>query len=140
MLEGRTVAVVVPAYNEQELIGATLEGIPGFVDRIVVVDDGSTDATVERARSVDDPRVEVVVHERNQGVGAAIVTGYQRSLVLGMDATAVMAGDNQMDPDELEGLAQPVVRGELDYAKANRLFTGRAWSRSPAAATSATPR
>ncbi len=76
-------------------------------------------------------RVEVVAHERNQGVGAAIVTGYQRSLVLGMDATAVMAGDNQMDPDELEGLAQPVVRGELDYAKANRLFTGRAWSEIP---------
>jgi glycosyltransferase involved in cell wall biosynthesis len=131
VLEGRTVAVVVPAYNEQELIGSTLEGIPGFVDRIVVVDDGSTDATAERARSVGDPRVEVVVHERNQGVGAAIVTGYQRSLVLGMDATAVMAGDNQMDPDELEGLAQPVVRGELDYAKANRLFTGRAWSEIP---------
>jgi glycosyltransferase involved in cell wall biosynthesis len=131
VLEGRTVAVVVPALNEEELVGATLEGIPGFVDRIVVVDDGSTDTTVARAHAVEDPRVEVVSHERNLGVGAAIVTGYKRALALGVDATAVMAADNQMDPDELEELALPVVRGELDYAKANRLFTGRAWSEIP---------
>ncbi|MGH3003124.1 MAG: glycosyltransferase family 2 protein, partial [Gaiellaceae bacterium] len=80
---------------------------------------------------VGDPRVEVVAHERNLGVGAAIVTGYRRALAEGIDATAVMAGDNQMDPDELEGLALPVVRGEVDYAKANRLFTGSAWRLIP---------
>ena len=68
---------------------------------------------------------------RNRGVGAAIVTGYKRALAERMDATAVMAGDNQMDPDELERLALPVVRGELDYAKANRLFTGSAWKLIP---------
>ena len=64
MLEGKRVAVVVPAHNEEELVVATLQGIPGFVDRIYVIDDASTDETAERARSVDDPRVEVVVHER----------------------------------------------------------------------------
>ena len=80
-----------------------MQGIPGFVDRIFVVDDASTDATAERARAIDDPRVEVIVHDRNGGVGAAIVTGYKRALAARMDATAVMAGDNQMDPDELEG-------------------------------------
>jgi hypothetical protein len=64
-------------------------------------------------------------------VGAAIVTGYKRALADRIDATAVMAGDNQMDPDELEELALPVVRGELDYAKANRLFTGSAWRLIP---------
>src|SRR6266436_5748522 len=131
MLEGKRVAVVVPAHNEEGLIAATLQGIPGFVDRIFVVDDASTDATAERARSVEDPRVEVIVHERNGGVGAAIVTGYKRALAERMDATAVMAGDNQMDPDELEELSLPVVRGELDYAKANRLFTGSAWTLIP---------
>jgi glycosyltransferase involved in cell wall biosynthesis len=131
MLEGKRVAVVVPAHNEQELIAATLQGIPGFVDRVFVVDDASTDATVERAESFDDPRVEVIRHERNRGVGAAIVTGYRRSLAERIDATAVMAGDNQMDPDELEALALPIVRGELDYAKANRLFTGSAWQLIP---------
>jgi glycosyltransferase involved in cell wall biosynthesis len=131
MLEGKTVAVVVPAYNEERLIAETIAGIPEFVDRIFVVDDKSRDATVERARASVDPRVEVTVHEKNQGVGAAIVTGYKRALAERMDVTAVMAGDNQMDPAELEALAGPVARGELDYAKANRLFTGQAWQQIP---------
>ena len=131
MLEGKKVAVVVPAHNEEGLIGATVQGIPGFVDRIYVVDDASTDATAERARAVEDPRVEVITHDRNRGVGAAIVTGYKRALAERMDATAVMAGDNQMDPDELELLTTPIVRDELDYAKANRLFTGSAWKLIP---------
>src|SRR2546423_2571689 len=131
MLEGKTVAVVVPAHDEEGLIEATLQGLPGFVDRVFVIDDGSSDTTGERARAFGDPRVEVVQHERNLGVGAAIVTGYRRALAERMDATAVMAGDNQMDPDELESLALPVVRGEVDYAKANRLFTGSAWDLIP---------
>jgi glycosyltransferase involved in cell wall biosynthesis len=131
VLEGKTVAVVVPAHDEEGLIATTLQGIPPFVDRVFVVDDASTDATADRARATGDPRVEIVRHERNQGVGAAIVTGYRRALAEGIDATAVMAGDNQMDPAELEGLALPVVRGELDYAKANRLFTGSAWTLIP---------
>ena len=131
MLEGKRVAVVVPAHDEQELIVSTLQGIPGFVDLIYVVDDASKDETFERARSFDDPRVEVIRHEKNRGVGAAIVTGYTRALSDRVDAVAVMAGDNQMDPDELEALALPVVRGELDYAKANRLFTGSAWQLIP---------
>jgi glycosyltransferase involved in cell wall biosynthesis len=131
VLEGKTVAVVVPAHNEEALIDATLQGIPSFVDRIFVIDDATTDATAESVRAFDDPRVELIVHARNQGVGAAIVTGYKRALAARADATAVMAGDNQMDPDELEALALPVVRGELDYAKANRLFTGSAWKLIP---------
>jgi glycosyltransferase involved in cell wall biosynthesis len=131
MLEGKSVAVVVPAHDEEQLIGATVAGIPSFVDRIFVVDDASRDATVERARALGDPRVEVVVHEQNLGVGAAIVTGYKRALASHVDVTAVMAGDNQMDPAELEGLVLPVAHGEVDYAKANRLFTGRAWELIP---------
>jgi hypothetical protein len=75
--------------------------------------------------------VEVMVHHRNRGVGAAIVSGYTRAVAERVDATAVMAGDNQMDPDELESLALPVLRNEVDYTKANRLFTGRAWELIP---------
>jgi glycosyltransferase involved in cell wall biosynthesis len=131
MLDGNSVAVVVPAHDEEQLIGTTLAGIPAFVDRVYVVDDGSRDATAERARADRDARVEVVTHERNLGVGAAIVTGYRRALADGIDVVCVMAADNQMDPADLETLVVPVARGELDYAKANRLFTGQAWELIP---------
>ncbi len=127
MLEGKRVGVVVPAHDEEALIGETLGGIPAFVDRILVVDDGSRDATADRARSSGDARVEVISHDRNRGVGAAIVTGYRRALEHDLDVVCVMAADNQMDPADLATLVQPVARGELDYAKANRLFTGQAW-------------
>jgi glycosyltransferase involved in cell wall biosynthesis len=131
MLDGKTVAVVVPAYNEERLIVETLAGIPVFVDRVLVVDDRSKDETAQRARETGDPRVDVIVHGENGGVGAAIVTGYKRARDERMDVTAVMAGDNQMDPAELEMLCAPVARGELDYAKANRLVSGQAWELIP---------
>jgi glycosyltransferase involved in cell wall biosynthesis len=131
VLEGKRVGVVIPAYDEEKLIAATIAGVPGFVDRIFVVDDRSNDATAERARATDDPRVEVISHERNEGVGAAIVTGYRHALDEGVDVTAVMAADNQMDPADLETLCAPVARGDVDYAKANRLFTGQAWQLIP---------
>jgi glycosyltransferase involved in cell wall biosynthesis len=130
MIDGKTVAVVVPAFDEEALVAETISGIPEFVDRIVVVDDASSDATAARARAAGG-RVEVISHERNLGVGAAIVTGYKRAIVEQMDVTVVMAGDNQMDPAELETIAGPVLRGEVDYAKANRLISGRAWELIP---------
>jgi len=127
VVEGKRVAVVVPAFDEEQLVGVTVAGVPAFVDSIYVVDDCSTDATVDVVRRISDPRVEVIVHERNRGVGAAIVTGYKCALADGADVTCVMAADNQMDPVDLETLVLPVARGEVDYAKANRLFTGEAW-------------
>jgi glycosyltransferase involved in cell wall biosynthesis len=131
VLDGARVAVVVPAHDEERLIGETIAGIPTFVDRIYVVDDGSRDATADRARTAGDQRVDVVSHERNRGVGAAIVTGYTRAAADGYDVVCVMAGDNQMDPGDLETLVAPVARGEVDYAKANRLVSGEAWTLIP---------
>jgi glycosyltransferase involved in cell wall biosynthesis len=131
MLEGKRVAVVVPAYDEEALVGATIAGIPPFVDRIYVVDDASGDETAQAARASGDGRVGVVRHERNSGVGAAIVTGYRRALADGSDVVCVMAADNQMDPSELEHIALPVARGDVDYAKANRLVSGEAWRVMP---------
>jgi glycosyltransferase involved in cell wall biosynthesis len=131
MLEGKRVAVVVPAHDEEGLIGETLAAVPEFVDRVYVVDDGSRDGTAARAQEAGDPRVEVIVHEQNEGVGAAIITGYRRALAEGIDAVCVMAADGQMDPADLETIAGAVARGEVDYAKANRLFTGQAWDLMP---------
>jgi len=131
MFEGKRVAVVVPAYDEERLVAETLRGIPDFVDRVYVVDDASRDATAMAAAAIGDPRIEVFSHERNGGVGAAIVTGYRRALEEGIDVTCVMAADNQMDPVELAGLVGPVARGDVEYAKANRLVSGEAWKVIP---------
>jgi glycosyltransferase involved in cell wall biosynthesis len=131
MLDGKRVAVVVPAFDEEGLISTTLAGIPEFVDRVFVVDDASRDGTAAAAATTGDDRVQVITHEKNRGVGAAILTGYRRALEDEIDVACVMAGDNQMDPDDLEAIAGPVARGEVEYAKANRLFTGRAWELIP---------
>jgi glycosyltransferase involved in cell wall biosynthesis len=131
VVEGKRVAVVVPAYDEALLVAETIRGIPDFVDLVVVVDDCSTDDTAEQARATGDQRLEVLRHEENRGVGAAIATGYARCRDLGVDVTCVMAADNQMDPDELASLVGPVARGEVEYAKANRLVSGEAWTLIP---------
>ena len=120
MLAGRRVAVVMPAYNEAKLIRAALEEVPGFVDHIIVVDDASVDATTKVARAVERP-VELIEHQTNQGVGSAITTGCRHALFLGADLTAVMAADGQMDPADLPGLLAPLIAGEADYVKGNRL-------------------
>jgi len=124
MYKNHRIAVVVPAYNEQELIGETLSGIPSYVDRIYVVDDGSTDNTSKIVGEFmrKDPRIVLIKHERNQGVGKSIIDGYKKALEDGMDIVAVMAGDNQMDPQYLPDLLDPIVEGRAEYTKGNRLL------------------
>lgn len=121
MLFEARIAVVVPAYREARLLPRTLRGIPAFVDLVVVVDDGSQDGTAEAALDIADPRIEVVRHPSNLGVGAAIATGYRIAFQRGADVAAVMAGDAQMDPEDLARVVAPVARGEADYAKGDRL-------------------
>jgi glycosyltransferase involved in cell wall biosynthesis len=135
MFEGSSIAVVVPCYNEETQILGVIETMPAFVDRIIIVDDRSPDATAEvvRAAMRTHPNVELLVHEENRGVGAGIATGYKRALELGMDVAVVMAGDGQMPPDELPDIVRPVTSGVADYAKANRLVTQDAWSTIPRA-------
>ena len=130
MFENARIGVVVPCYNEEVLIGKVIETMPEFVDRIYVVDDLSTDSTSDKIKAYveEQPeRITLITHAVNQGVGGAIASGYKAALAEEMDVTAVMAGDAQMDPDDLPNLITPVVRGECDYAKGNRLFRGDAW-------------
>lgn len=114
------VGVVVPAFNEAPLVGLTLQSMPGFVDYIVVVDDGSTDATGAVARSIADARIHVCAHRRNAGVGSALRTGFRKALALGADAVAVMAGDAQMDPHDLASMLAPLLEG-ADFVQGDRL-------------------
>lgn len=119
MLSGSSIAVVVPAYREERLIARMLRRVPSYVDRVYVVDDASPDGTLQAARAVGDPRLTLLRHPDNRGVGAAIVTGYRAALAAGHDVLAVMAGDDQMHPDDLEPLVRAILLG-ADYAKGNR--------------------
>ncbi|MFB6177140.1 MAG: glycosyltransferase family 2 protein, partial [Halobaculum sp.] len=131
MYRDATVAVVVPAYNEAGYVGDVIDGLPSFVDRAYVVDDGSTDATWSEIQSAAAARNEThdgefddlvvpIQHEQNRGVGGAIKTGYQRAREEEIDVTAVLGGDDQMDPTELTKYLDPVVEGVAGYAKGNR--------------------
>jgi glycosyltransferase involved in cell wall biosynthesis len=133
MYRGKTIAVIIPAYNEEKLIGKVIETIPAFVDHIVVVDDASQDQTGEivKACQMKEGRLIYIRHEKNEGVGGAIAAGYRWVRDHGNDIGVVMAGDAQMDPQDLPKLLDPVVEGEVDYAKGNRLFTGKAWEIIP---------
>jgi glycosyltransferase involved in cell wall biosynthesis len=117
---GARIAVIVPARDEARLIARMLRRVPAYVDAIYVIDDASRDATAERARGIKDLRVTVIEHATNRGVGAAIVTGYQRAIADGAELLVVMAGDDQMDPADLDALLEPVARQTADYAKGNR--------------------
>lgn len=133
MLREQTIGVVVPAYNEELLIRKTLTTMPTFVDRIVVVNDGSRDRTLEiiRELAAGDPRIDVVHHEKNKGLGQSLIDGYLRARELGLDVVAVMAGDAQMAPADLEAVCEPILRREADYVKGNRLLHPEVVRRMP---------
>jgi len=171
MLKDKTVAVVVPCYNEEKQIEIVLDTMPDFVDRIIVVNDKSTDRTAQvvedyikddKKKSTDlgekkkvvpnkynhadlivekmlveekkkytpskifnensrGSRIILINHLKNASVGASIATGYKWCLDNEIDCIAVMAGDGQMDPAELESICMPIIKGEVDYVKGNRL-------------------
>ncbi len=127
MYKDKKIAVVVPAFNEEKLIKEAIASIPDFVDKIYVIDDCSTDRTKEiiQAFGKENQKVTCIDHKKNKGVGAAIVSGYKKSLDENMDIVAVMAGDNQMDPAFLESFLDPIVDGRADYTKGNRLMSSK---------------
>jgi len=155
MYRDHSVGVIVPAYNEEAFIADVIESIPGYVDRIYVVDDCSTDDTWAEIQSttptaveeptptdsqqlaadggqsllaeravVDDAigRLVPIQHRENRGAGGAIKTGYLAARSDAVDITATVDGDGQMDLDQLPRLLDPIVEGEADYAKGNRLL------------------
>ena len=133
MYKGLRVAVVIPAFNEEEAVARVVRSVPGFVDHVLVVDDASRDGTYRQASRSRRRTLEVLRHPSNRGVGAAIRTGYLRALALGADVATVMAGDGQMDPADLPRLLDPIATGSADYAKGNRFADGSVWRVMPPA-------
>lgn len=176
MLYNKTIAVVVPAFNEETQIGMVIETMPDFVDRIIIVNDNSTDQTEKKVlyylttehnktntrlikkkivpnfynqaelmleelnekeikfftpstiinKTPDQDRIILISNKTNAGVGGSIARGYKWCKDYNIDCTAVMAGDGQMDPSELEKICLPVINEDVDYVKGNRLIHGSA--------------
>lgn len=131
MYKGAVIAAVVPAYKEEKLIGTVIDTMPAFVDHIVIVDDCSPDGTSAAVAAKDDPRVTLIRHEVNQGVGGAIITAHRAALELGADVNVVMAGDAQMDPEQLPVLLDKVTDDGYGFAKANRFYSPESFSGMP---------
>ena len=129
MFKDKKIAVIVPAYNEELLISKVITTIPDFVDKVIVVDDCSPDNTSNEVNRLkrDYEMLVLIRHEENQGVGGAIATGYKWARDNDIDIAVVMAGDAQMDPNDLHNLILPVAMEGIDYAKGNRLFSGEAY-------------
>lgn len=129
----KKITVVVPAHNEEKLVGKVIDTMPEYVDCIVVVDDKSTDKTVDVVQNIarTNSKVTLICHEKNQGVGTAIATGYKWARDNQMDVAVVMAADFQMDPADLDRIVEPVCKNECDYSKGNRLFRGESWDMIP---------
>lgn len=134
MYRGQKVCVVVPAYNEESQIARVIDTMPSCVDKIIIIDDCSKDKTSEVVRAHPENaagRIQLIRHEENQGVGGAIASGYKWARDNGYNIAVVMAGDAQMDPDDLPALLNPVVDDIADYSKGNRLVTGEAFRKIP---------
>jgi glycosyltransferase involved in cell wall biosynthesis len=127
------IAVVIPCHRVERQIERVLRSIPCYVRHIVAVNDASPDdtqAVLERVAS-DDPRIILVRHRSNHGVGGAMVSGFKKALELGAQVVVKMDGDGQMSAEDLPGLLAPLIRGEADYAKGNRFRDFQALRRMP---------
>jgi len=133
MYKNKIIAVVVPCFNEESQIDRVIRTMPDYVDSIVVVDDCSRDKTAEivKAYEAENEKVILLSHDKNQGVGGAIATGYKWAQKNNMDIAVVMAGDGQMAPEDLPAILDPVASDDADYSKGNRLFTGEAYKIIP---------
>ena len=127
------IAVVIPAYRVERDIQDVLRGIPSYVKAIIVVDDASPDSSADlvAAAAKRNKRIHLVCHEKNQGVGGAMVSGFRKALALGMEIVIKLDGDGQMDPAYIPALITPLIMGEADYTKGNRFRDFKALQKMP---------
>ena len=127
MYRKKKIALVIPAYKEEKLIKPTLDAVPKLIDKIYVVDDKSPDnqnEVIEKCAK-KDTRIILLRHEKNQGCGGAIITGYLQSSKDNNDVTVVVGGDNQMPLNEVTNFLDPIIDGTVDYTKGNRFMLGQ---------------
>jgi glycosyltransferase involved in cell wall biosynthesis len=128
---GARIGVVIPCYRVARQIERVVAGIPPWIETILCVEDHSPDETLAVLKALRDPRVRVLEHERNRGVGGAMQTGFDEARRLGLDIVVKMDGDDQMDPAHLPRLVAPLVDGRADMTKGNRWADGSALRQMP---------
>lgn len=127
------IAVVIPCYRVKAKILGVIKLIGPEVSLIIVVDDRCPETSGQYVLdSQRDPRVQVVFHEHNKGVGGAVISGYRKAVEAGADIVVKVDGDGQMDPRLLPHFVAPILGGEADYAKGNRFYSRRATNNMPA--------
>lgn len=133
MYREHKICLIIPAYNEEKQIGKVLSQISDIVDQIIVVNDGSKDKTAEEVIKYQnqDARIHLINHEKNQGTGAARISGIRKSLKMDIDIMGFVDGDGQMDLNELTSLLDPIIEDQADLVKGNRFFSGEAWDKMP---------
>ncbi|MBL4651310.1 MAG: glycosyltransferase family 2 protein [Flavobacteriales bacterium] len=133
MYKGKSICAVVPAFNEERQIAKVITTMPDIVDHLIIINDCSSDNTSQEVKAYVEkhPKIKLIEHATNQGVGGAIATGYKWVRDNNKDIAVVFAGDAQMEPRDLLDILDPVVNDEVDYSKANRLFSGEAYKKIP---------
>lgn len=127
-----TVAVVIPCYRVTAHLADLVAAIGPEVDIIIAVDDACPDGSGRQLEQhCQDPRLRVVYHARNQGVGGAVMTGYREAIAAGADVIVKLDGDGQMDPALVPMFVAPILAGDADYTKGNRFFDLRHITRMP---------
>jgi len=133
MYKNKSIAAVIPCYNEEAQILKVINSMPDFVDHLIIINDASLDHTLSliKDKMAKGEKIKLINHAKNQGVGGAIASGYKWARDNNYDIAVVMAGDGQMDPEDLTAILDPVADGNVDYSKGNRLFSGRAYKEIP---------
>jgi glycosyltransferase involved in cell wall biosynthesis len=135
MYKQQKIAIVIPAYNEENLIFKAVDTIPAFVDYIIVVNDASSDSTTEVLHKLSEKhkRLKVLKNDINLGVGGSVVKGFRYAIgVTDANVVGVMAGDAQCDPNFIEPMLDTLLDEDFDYVKANRFFHREALKTMPA--------
>ena len=123
MINEKSISVIIPAYNEELLIEKTINTMPDEADILIIVNDASKDNTkkvVENLQKTNE-KILLINHDKNEGVGSALITGYKKSLELNYDISVVMPGDAQALPKDFLNIVNPVANDLVDYSKGNRL-------------------
>ncbi len=132
-LERFDISVVVPCYRVEKNLDSVLRRVPKDVRYIIVVNDASPDGTASiiLQAAARDPRIIAITHKQNQGVGGAMLSGFQKALELGSNLVVKIDGDGQMNPEDTPGLLVPLIQGKADYSKGNRFWDFRALRQMP---------